>query len=168
MRDTHVVVPSDDQRRLDLIVPNLNVASGLPLFCDITIVSPISRNSTARGGTSNFGGRLLERAEHDNNVTYAPVLSSGLGALFCLGHEVYGRWHTQAIDLLIALAREHARGVPSRIKQGLFLSYLKRWSSIICVSLQKTVADGINFTAAGDISSFPLEPAPTLSGLFHD
>ena len=80
---------------------------------------------------------------------------------------MYGRWHTQGIDLLIALAREHARGLPFHIKQGLFFSYLKRWSSIICVSLQKTVADIINFTAGGDISSFPLEPGPTMSGLFH-
>ena len=117
LRDTQVVVPPDDQRRLDLIVPNLNVALGLPFFCDITIVSPISRNGIARSGTSNVGGKLLERAERENNSTYAPVVTSGLGALYCLGHEVYGRWHTQGIDLLIALAREHARGLLFRIKQ---------------------------------------------------
>ena len=96
------------------------------------------------------------------------MVSSGLGFLFCLGHEVYGRWHTAAVDLLVALAQEHARGLPSCIKQGLFLSRLKRWSGSICVSLQNTVADGINFAAGGHISAFPLEPAPTLSSLFHD
>ena len=117
-------------------------------------MSPISENGTARSGASNFGRRLLEKAERENNITYTPVLVSGLGALFCLGHEVYGRWHCPATELLIALAREHSRGLPSRIKGGLFLSYIKRWSSIICVSLQESVADGINHTAGGDIRSF--------------
>ena len=41
-------VPPDDLRRLDIIVPNLNVAFGLPLFCDITVISPITRICTAR------------------------------------------------------------------------------------------------------------------------
>ena len=125
-------------------MPNLNVAFSLPLFCDSTIVSPISRNCKARPGTSNTGGKLLERAENENNVTYAPVITSGLGALYRLGHEVYGRWHTQGIDLLIALAREHVRGLPFRIKKGLCFNYIKRWSSIIGVNLQKSVADTIN------------------------
>ena len=148
-------------------MPNLIVALGLPFFCDITIVSPISRNGTARSGTSNAGGKLLERAERENNSTYAAVTASRLGALYCLGHEVYGRWHTQGIDLLISLPQEHVRGLPFRIKKGVLLNYIKRWSNIICVSLQKSVADTIASNAGGDISSFPLEPGPTMSGLFH-
>ena len=49
-------------------------AQGLPLFCDVTIVSRISRAGAARPGTSNRGGSLLERAEHDNNINYREVV----------------------------------------------------------------------------------------------
>ena len=39
LRTTHVPVPVNDLRRMDLIVPGLNVARGLPLFCDATLRS---------------------------------------------------------------------------------------------------------------------------------
>ena len=55
---THVPTFEGDMRRMDIVAPGLNVARGLPLFCDVTIVSPISRNGTARPGTSNRGGTL--------------------------------------------------------------------------------------------------------------
>ena len=70
LHDTHVPVPAGDMRRLDLIVPGLNVAHGLPLFCDITEISPVSRNGQPRAGTSNYGGRPLEAADADNNSKY--------------------------------------------------------------------------------------------------
>eukprot|EP00959_Pyramimonas_sp_CCMP1952_P109048 2280553-Pyramimonas_sp.AAC.1 len=61
-------------RRLDLVVTGTNVARGLPLFCDVTVMTPLSRNGTARSGTSNRGGSLLDRAQRDNNTTYAEVV----------------------------------------------------------------------------------------------
>eukprot|EP00973_Karenia_brevis_P065226 9057642-Karenia_brevis.AAC.1 len=39
---THVPVPDGCQLRLDLGVPGLNVAAGLPLFCDFTMISPLT------------------------------------------------------------------------------------------------------------------------------
>ena len=81
LRRTWVRVPDWDNRRLDLIVPGLNVDRGMPLFCDVTIVSPISRRSAARPGTSNRGGRLLELAEQDNYDTYEEVFRSRLASL---------------------------------------------------------------------------------------
>jgi len=38
LRSAHISVPTRDTKRLDLIVPGTNVARGLPLFCDITII----------------------------------------------------------------------------------------------------------------------------------
>ena len=85
-------VDADDQRRLDLIVVGLRAYHGLPLFCEATIISPISANARARAGTSNKGGALLDQATVANNDTYHEVVSSDLGALLSLGAEVYGRW----------------------------------------------------------------------------
>ena len=79
--NTHVPVAEGDHRRLDLIVPGLNVDRGLTLFCDATILTPISGNGAARPGTSNRDGSLLERAEADNNEVYHEDLTSAAGSL---------------------------------------------------------------------------------------
>ena len=86
-----------------------------PFFCDGTVVTPISGAGRVRPGTSNTPGSLLAEATTDNNRIYREVISSGLGALYCLGAEVYGRLSTQAIELLPALARERARNLHPRI-----------------------------------------------------
>ena len=165
LRDTHVPVPPEDGRRLDLVVPGLNVARGLPLFCDVTIVSPISRNGDPRPGTSNAGGRLLEIANIDNAATYAPVEESGLGALYCLGCEVYGRWGQPCIDLVEALVRERSRLLHPRVRRGAALGLQHRWWGILSTGLQRAVAQAILRDSGGDLSEGLLEPAPGIADL---
>ena len=80
---TNIPAPPEDLRRLGIMVPGLNIHRGLPLFCDVTIVSPISRAGQPRSGTSNRGGRLLEQAESKNNDDYYEVVDSGVGSLLC-------------------------------------------------------------------------------------
>ena len=126
LRLTNVPVDQSNQRRLDLVVPGLNVYNGLPLFCDTTIVTPITGTGFARSFTSNKGGRLLEDAERENDVNYSEVHSSGLGKLLCLGAEVYGRWSSDCIELVPLLARVHSRGLYSQIRRGSALSYQRR------------------------------------------
>eukprot|EP00959_Pyramimonas_sp_CCMP1952_P132808 2776499-Pyramimonas_sp.AAC.2 len=77
---------------MDLVVPCIGVDRGLPLVCDATVVSLISRNGQPRGSTRHAAGRLLlDRAEVENNTTYHDVLNSGLGSLQCLAVETHGR-----------------------------------------------------------------------------
>ena len=165
LHNTHVPVPPGDTRRLDLVVPGLNVAPGLPLFCDATVLSPLTRRGWARGGTSNQGGRLLLDAERDNNNTYREVAESGLGALYCLGCEVYGRWSRQCVQLVPALAREHARGLHPRIRRGAALGYQQRWWALLSVALQKAVAQAVLRSEGQDLTSAELAPVPPLADL---
>ena len=116
---TNLPVAPEDLRRLDLVAPALNVCRGLPLFCDVTVLSPITATGVARPGTSNQGGRLLTNAEADNNDIYWDVTSTGLGELLCLGCEVYGRWSRQCVDLVPKLARERTRGLHVRVRRGI-------------------------------------------------
>eukprot|EP00959_Pyramimonas_sp_CCMP1952_P254139 5309032-Pyramimonas_sp.AAC.1 len=67
---TNIPVFLEDTRRLDIVVPGLNIDRGLPLFCDVTIVSLISRTGLPRSGASNRGGSLLEKAKKNNNDDY--------------------------------------------------------------------------------------------------
>ena len=68
LRDTHVPVPQADMRRLDLIVPGLAVDRGLPLFCDVTCVTPINGRGFARSGpgATTINGAILRDATRDN------------------------------------------------------------------------------------------------------
>ena len=115
---THVPVPDGDQRRMDLVVPGLNVSRGRPLFCDITVLSPVTRAGRARPGTSNAGGNEFVHAERENDRIYSPVLESGLGSLHLLGQEVYGRMSRHCVELLPELAWEKASGVHFRLRRG--------------------------------------------------
>ena len=165
LRDTHIPVAPDDQRRLDLIIPGLSVARGLPLFCDVTIISPVSRNGEPRTGTSNIGGNLLRFAEFANNRIYRPVLDSGLRALYCLGFETFGRWSKQTTELLPLLAYERAHGLHPQIRRGCALAFLTRWTGIISVALHKAVANAALRTTGADLPTKPREPIALLADL---
>ena len=164
LRNTNIPVPSEDNRRLDLIVTGLNVHRGLPLFCDVTIVSSISGNGEPRGGTSNRNGGLLQQAQQENDDTYHAVVVSGLGSLLCLGSEVFGRWSSQCVNMVPALARERSRGLHPRVRRGVALSLQHRWWGLLGLALQRSVSQLVLYTGHGvDLFQTLLEPTPPLS-----
>jgi hypothetical protein len=166
LSNTHVPGPEGDHRRLDLIVPGLNVDRGLTLFCDATIVSPIAGSGDARPGTSNRDGSLLDHAEADNNEVYHEVLTSGAGSLQCLGSGVYRRWGNRSVKLVPALAREFARGLHPRVRRGTAMALQHRWWGLLGIALQKSVAHMVlNADAGDDLFDCNLEPMPALSDL---
>ena len=162
LRNTHIPVPPGDNRRMDIVVHCLNVARGLPLFCDATVVSPITRTGQPRPGTSNKNGKLLEDAERENNDTYWEVENSGLGALYSLGAETYGRWSKQCVDLVPALAQERGQSVHSRIRRGVIQGLLQRWWGILGVALQRAVAHSVLHETA-DLPIVHAEPSYALA-----
>ena len=165
LRSTWVRAPYWDERRLDIVVPGLGVERGLPLFCDVTILSPIARSGAARAGTSNRGGSLLDRAEADNNAVYQEVARSSLASLQCLGGEVYGRWGRQCVDLVPKLARERARGLPLRVRRGAALMFQRRWWGILSVALQNAVARMASLDAGADLFIVAADRCPPLASL---
>ena len=108
---------------------------------------------------------MLTTAERQNNLTYAPVLQSGLGALYCLGHKVYGRLGQQCVELLPQLAWERARHVHRRLRRGTALAYLTRWSSLLAASLQKAVANAVLRDVGADLVTTLQEAAPGAADL---
>ena len=131
----------------------------------MTVVSPLSGTGAPRPGTSNAGGRLLDQTTTTNNYTYHEVVESGLGALYCLGAEVFGRWSSQAIQLLPDLARERARGLHPRLRRGTALGLLHRWSGLLAVGLQRGVAHVVANDFGADLVRAQLEPAVFLADL---
>ena len=104
-------------------------------------------------------------ATEANNQNYHEVIDSGLGALYCLGAEVFGRPSVQAVTLLPELARERSRGLHPRIRRGTALGMLHRWSGIVVVWLQRAVAHIVARDTGADLPRTQLEPLVNLADL---
>ena len=107
---------------------------------------------------------MLEREETRNNSTYQEVTDSGLGALLCLGAEVYGRWGRQNVDLVPRLAMARAAGMHPRIRRGYALSLQHRWWGILSVALHSAVARSV-LNDVADLPTTQLEPSPAFGEL---
>ena len=162
---THIRVPPGDTRRLDLVVPGLSVAHGLPLFCDATCVFPIGVNGLARSGATNVDGGIVERAARDNDRTYREVTSSGLARLCCLGVEVYGRWSADVLELVPAMAWASADGLPQRVRAGTALALQRRWFGILGVAVQRALARGVLTQFGADLPESFAEHPPEVADL---
>ena len=165
LRNTHIPVPPGDARRLNLVVPGLNVARGLPLFCDVTVICPLTQRGQPRAGTGNAGGKLLVDATAENDRTYRAVTDSGLGGLYGLGAEVFGRWSSQAVKLLPELARERSRGLHPRLRKSTALGLLHRWSGIVSIVLLRGVSHIVTNDFGADLVRAQLELALDLADL---
>ena len=112
---------------------------------------------------SHVGGRLLAIAQNDNDGTYDAVMQSGLGALYCLGFEVFGRWGKQCVELLQLLARENSGGMHPLLRRGAALACQRRWSGLVSIGLMKGFAAGAMWGEGADLATTLLEPEPAMS-----
>jgi hypothetical protein len=165
MRDTHLPIGPSDNRRMDLVVPGLSVARGVPLFCDITCVSPITGSGLARPGATTIDGAMLRNAREENSTTYPEVDESGLGRLYCLSVETFGRWGQDSLELVRDLAREHCRGLPAAVAQAGRTAFLRRWWGLLSVSAQRAAARCILRSAGADLADNALEAPPGFADL---
>ena len=92
-------------------------------------------------------------------------MESGLGALLCLGAEVFGRLSEQAVKLLPDLARERCRGLHPRLRRGTALGLLHRWSGVVAVGLQRAVAHIVARDTGVDLARTQLGPGAELADL---
>ena len=130
------------------------------------MLTPLTTFGQARTGTSNRGGALLESAQRSYDDTYPEVVRSGLGALYCLGAEVFGRCSEQPIQLVPALARERTRGVHPRHRRCTALLLQRRWWGILGIALQRSVAHTALYCGNGaDLATGALEPVPWLADI---
>ena len=143
----------------------LSVARGRPLFVDATCLSPIIGTGFARSGCTTQNGALLDRAVRDNLLTYHEVEESGLGKLYSLGAEVFGRWCTDAVALVPQLLHERCRGLPQSVRVSLQAGLSRRWWGLLGVAVQRQVARAILRGPGYDLVEHALEPPPHLSDL---
>ena len=150
---------------MDLVFPGLNVAHGRPLFRDVTCLTFVTGRGAAKPGCLLRSGSLLRRATIYNHAVYHEVVDSGFGRLCCLGMEVFGRWSADVIELVPAMARERARGLPGRVRRGTELALMRRWWDLLGLTVQQAAAHAATREEGEDLATRLLERPPLLADL---
>jgi hypothetical protein len=164
LRDIHLQLLSGDGRRMDILTTGTSVARGLPIFGDITCVSPISGHGLARAGATTIDGVILHNARQENQNNYPEVDETGL-RLYCVDVEVFGRWREDSLPLVRDLARERYRTLPPAIAQASRTARLRRWRGLLIAKIQRTVSPNILRWAGSDLTESVLDPPPGLTDL---
>ena len=131
-------VPSDDRRRLDLVVYGAT-AHGGALCCDATLVSPLTRTGHPQPCTVEVDGAMLKVAERRKRSTY-PELALGPQRLLVLGSEIGGRWNEGSQRFVRDLVRLRALRAPPAVRSAAAAGWARRWWGALSVAIQLAVA----------------------------
>ena len=151
---------------MDLVVTRLGVNRGLPLLCDVTVVSPVTGTDLARSGSLTINGGAVETARrHCPDVDYPEVVTSNAARLYSLGVEVFGRWGSDCLSLIRATARDAVSGLPRRVRLSTQTRLLRRWWGLLGLANQRAIAVQVSEGASVDLQGTLSEPAPQLADL---
>ena len=136
---TPAAVPSDDQRRLDMVVHGAT-PRGEALCCDATLVSPLTRQAMPAHQSHRTDGAALNAARRRKELWYPELLGPGPQRLLVLACEVGGRWHRDCEALLRLLVHTRAPRAPPAVRASAASGWRRRWWSLLSVAVQQAVA----------------------------
>ena len=146
------------QRQVDLVVNRLSVNRGVPLLCDVTVVSPVTGAGTARGGSLTIdGGAVQAVRQHCRQVDYPEVVASSAASFYSLGVEVFGRWGSDSLELVRAAARARVADLPRRVRLSTQTRLLRRWWGLLGAANQRAVARTVALGRGADLVGELLE-----------
>ena len=173
LRNTHLAVRPADQRRMDLVAApgarGIGARRGLSLFCDITIVSPLTRNGVSRNGARHTDGAMVAAAARRKHAHYADIDASGIAAFIVLGSEVFGRWGAEALKLVSDLAALKARSAPPLLRQSARAAWTSRWWGILSIGTQRAIGEALLCPNGADlIAGTTLADPPPITDIITD
>ena len=133
-----------DHRRLDTYFNGCEAFGALPIVGDATIRSPLTAVGTPHPGAHEVPGSTFPRARYDKNQKpprgYRDVAQADGIAFLVLACETGGRWSSECLELVRALAKWKVRDVPPALRTSFRLAHLRRWWGLLSCTLQDTVA----------------------------
>ena len=136
---------------------------GLPLYCDVTVVSPLDGNGRPHSRCASVDGAALVDRAAVKATTYADVVSSRRACFVVLGVEVFGRFSSDVRGLLSDLALEKVATVPEPVRRSCQLAWLSRWWCLLSVSAAKSCAGCILLSDMPSRLDSDAAPAPHLA-----
>ena len=173
LRDTHVPTDPLDQRRMDIVAAPgsraVGARRGVPLFLDVTVVAVHARNGVPHAAAVHNEGGALSQAVARKRRRYQDVVQHGGSSFVVLGCEVYGRWCSDAVQLMRELIALKARQAPPALQRSAANAWSNRWWSLVAVGTQRAVAESLLRHAGADLQPSPgLDSPPPLADLVQD
>jgi hypothetical protein len=160
LRDTGVPgIRPTDQRALEVVAYDLPLYSGMPLCCDATLVSPLTREAAPHHSSHEVPGAALLQAERKKRRTYREIVEGRHAKLLVLGNEVGGRWSDDALTTLKLLAAARARSAPQLLRGQLSAALRARWSAMVAMAVQDATAATLTGAGCGALH-FTSGPVP--------
>ena len=104
LRDMNVAISASDAREIEVLASGLPLHHGAQLAVDITVRSALTANGSACPNAAHTDGAVLLRARTDKERKYHELLDAERCRLVVVGLEVGGRWSTESVDFVTALA----------------------------------------------------------------
>ena len=153
--DTHIRVAQHDTRRMDIVAAPGSRSGGafhrVPLFCDVIICSELSGTGARRGSSRSNDGQIINQAARRKQQTHHDVVSSGIPHFLTLSTATYGRWHSDAINLVQQLAFHKSKDAPSIIRKSDQQGWSTRWWNILSVGVMRAVAEALLYERGLDL-----------------
>ena len=121
------------------------------MFCDVTVVSSLTRNGAPAPNARTTNGAALQCAERRKHRTYHNVYRSNAVTLLVLGTEVYGRWSTDAHDLVQELVTLKASQAQPLLRGAAAAAWSTRWWNVLSVGLQRATSDALLCCSSADL-----------------
>jgi len=168
LRDAGVPGVTDD-RALEAVAFGLPLRS-VPVFADITLVSPLQADSRPAHGADTEDGAAAAEAENRKRRRYPELVTSADAHFQVVALETGGRWSQESAKFFFELAWAKAASAPALLRASAAHAWFARWSAIIAVAVQGAFAasllrwepgiytgcDGI----APDLSELLVGPSP--------
>ena len=147
---------------MDLVATGVDLANGLPLFCDVTMASPFTAAGEPRNQASRLTGSSLAHRIAAKNRTYSDLSDSASAKLLVLGTEVYGHCSEDVGRLLAALAGRCSRREALWSQASARQRWLQRFWGLLSCACARATAD-CSLRSSQDVFSFQLGGSPPLA-----
>ena len=128
-----------DRRRLDFVAYGATPL-GEALCCDVTLVSPLTREGRPQPSAASRDGAAIAVTERRKRAAYPELLRPGPQRLCVLACEAGGRWSAESLRLVTQLASLRAQRAPAALRGVAKQGWLRRWWGLLSVALQSTLA----------------------------
>ena len=149
LRDTGVPGVRDD-RSIEAVA--FGLPCGVPVFADITVVSPLKADGTPAHSADSTDGAAALAAEQRKRTTYPELVSSPDARLQVVAIETGGRWSASAAAFVSELAWARARAVPRLLQAAAAQAWFHRWSAMLAVAVQSAYSATLLNWAPGAVA----------------
>ena len=149
-----------------MLATGLPCFHGRPLFCDVTVRSPLSAVGAPHGRAASEDGFVLLRAEVDKRNTYHDIAEASMAELVVLACEVGGRWNRAALCLVSVLAAHKVSGTAPLLRRSAQAAWQSRWWAMLGVAVQDAFAASLLAASGRRLAlEAAAAPAPELDDL---